>query len=162
MQSRLYPSVLVVDDNPQLGMLVMRLLNILGFDSVEIAADTTAARTALSTMRISLVLCDLELPGGDGLDLLRWCRGRENLARIPFVICEETFSFESVLAAAELGADGILLKPYDSDLFRRKVRQAVSGAAKRLRQPRPGHRPGYEPSRTFAQSLYGLDPSVRS
>lgn len=148
-------AVLLVDDDPRLAPLVTRLLGILGFSAVEVAVDAAGARAILASTGIALVICDLDLPGEDGLSLLRWVRGTDGLRNLPFIVTEETFSFEDVLAADELGADGILLKPYDSGLFRAKIAHAVSGAARRRRRAR-GDRLPPEGNAAFAGSLWGL------
>jgi len=148
-------TVLLVDDDPRLAPLVTRLLGILGFASVEVAPDAAAARAILASTGIVLVICDLALPGEDGLSLLRWVRGTDGLRNVPFIVTEETFSFEDVIAADELGADGILLKPYDSELFRTKIAAAVGGSARRRRKTR-GERMPLEGNAAFAGSLWGL------
>jgi DNA-binding response OmpR family regulator len=148
-------TVLLVDDDPRLSPLVTRLLGFLGFLDVEVAVDAAAARVALNTREIALVICDLDMPGEDGLSLLRWVRSTERLRNVPFIVTEETFESWEVVAADDLGADGILLKPYDAEMFRKKIRSAVDGVARRKRAGR-GARARVEGNLAFAGSLWGF------
>lgn len=62
------PRVLVVDDEPLLRRLVSRMVGTLGCESVE-AEGIGAARAALAAQRFDVVLCDIALGDGSGLDL---------------------------------------------------------------------------------------------
>lgn len=149
-------SVLLVDDDVRLAPLVTRMLGLLGFGRVEIALDATAARIALETMHICLVISDIDLPGPEnGLSLLRWVRSTDGLRNVPFIVTEQNLRFEEVRAAHESGADGILLKPYAADLVRKKIAAAVSGSARRKVSRAPAPALG-DPRAEYIQSLYGL------
>ncbi len=65
------PRALVVDDEPDIRELLSITLGRMDIE-VETAADVASARRRLEGARYDLVLTDMRLPDGDGLDLLEW------------------------------------------------------------------------------------------
>jgi len=128
------PPVLVVDDQPRLATLVVQLLGRLGFKDTHVSEDGETALSMLTERRYSLVVCDLELPGMDGLQLLKEVRKSSDLAGTPFIVSETTFFADDVRQAMNLGADGILLKPYEAPILRAKVAYATGEKARRRRR----------------------------
>jgi CheY-like chemotaxis protein len=74
-------TVLVVDDNRESRMLLRRLLEAAGFDTVE-AANGTKAIEAFKSRRPNLILMDLRMPVMDGREAARRIRGEEAKGRI--------------------------------------------------------------------------------
>ena len=78
--------VLVVDDDPDVRMLIGELLAVHGFE-VELAADAMEAIELLDRgARPNVVVADLLMPGVDGTELLAYMRGHPELAEIPVAI----------------------------------------------------------------------------
>ena len=59
-----------------------------------------------------LVVCDIEMPMGLGLDLLRWVREKELESEFIFLTCHENFSYAS--KAIEYRAGSYIVKPFDA------------------------------------------------
>jgi putative two-component system response regulator len=101
--------VLVVDDGPALAELIARVLAGGGY-RVEVASTVSQARTLLASRHFDLVLCDLNLPGESGLDLLEHVY-REHPAT-GAVVVSGADDPEVALPALDLGAYGYVVKPF--------------------------------------------------
>lgn len=128
--SNLMSVILVVEDHPTLSRSVMKSLSEAGYETM--AADTLArARQALSHS-VDLVLLDLMLPDGDGLDWLSEVRAQGN--RVPFLILTARDSIPDRVAGLDRGANDYLVKPFALDellariraLLRREAQQTPS------------------------------------
>ena len=106
--------VLVVEDDAQLRLLAVELLSTDGHVARGVPHGA-AALVALDGWRPDLVLLDLDMPVMDGRAFLRAFRQRGEAARVVLF----TASDAAHLVAEELGADGVLTKPFDAeDLLR--------------------------------------------
>lgn len=101
--------VLMVEDEADLAILVRGGLAREGF-AVDIAATLAEAREAVASVRYDVVLLDLTLPDGDGLDLLRQWRRQQNPT--PVVVLTARDSLDEKVAGLNVGADDYLGKPY--------------------------------------------------
>ncbi len=104
--------VLVVEDRLSLRTMLRRTLESKGY-SVEEASDAVEARGCLSSSRISVVLTDLRLPRGNGMDVLRAaCEADTNL---PVIVMTAYGTIEDAVVAMKEGAFDFLSKPVDTD-----------------------------------------------
>lgn len=120
-------SVLLVEDNPTSRMLILRLLNSLGYDNVTVANDGEEALSFLDSAggAPDLILCDWQMPGIDGLTVLGVVRALFKDAI--FIMVTATNSIEAAMLAKAHGADGYLLKP----VTRENLAQTIEGAVRR-------------------------------
>jgi two-component system, NtrC family, response regulator PilR len=125
--------VLVVDDEPDLRTLYELTLLREGHQ-VESAADLGQARELLARRRFDLVISDMRLPDGLGLDLLQSLVAAQRSERC--VIITAYGSAENAVEALKAGAFDYLTKPVDLRQFRAVVSAALSGAPG-LRNPPP-------------------------
>jgi DNA-binding response OmpR family regulator len=114
-------TVLVVDDEPTVREVVVRYLRRDGFEALE-AADVQSARELLASRSPSLVVLDLMLPGGDGLDLCRWIRGRSEL---PIIMLTARVDEADRIVGLELGADDYVTKPFSPRELTARVRSVL-------------------------------------
>lgn len=123
------PSILLVEDVREEARALMDLLAWNGFP-VRWAATVRSAWKAIS--QASLVVLDLGLPDGDGLDLLRRLRAdpRPRLRRLPVLVLTGRHGLGPLLEAFRLGADDYLSKPYDPRELLARVRRLL-GIARR-------------------------------
>jgi len=103
--------ILLVEDEPGLVLTVTDLLEADGYD-VAHAGDFHSADEALKAGWFDLVLLDLMLPGGSGLDLLRDMRARSD--RKPVLVLTARAAVPERVVGLKLGADDYLGKPFDS------------------------------------------------
>lgn len=100
--------VLVIDDEPELQSVVSRAL-VRDGHSVSSATDLATARDALQTAPDVLVL-DLSLPDGLGLDLCRELRAQQSL--VPILVLTAHSQVAQRVEALDAGADDFLAKPF--------------------------------------------------
>ncbi|MEE4299414.1 MAG: response regulator [Pseudomonadales bacterium] len=101
-------SILVVDDDAEIRRLVAGYLADQGYRTLT-AADTSAAREALTRGDVDLVVLDVMMPGEDGLSLVRDLRTHSEL---PVIMLTALGDEEDRVAGLELGADDYLAKPF--------------------------------------------------
>jgi putative two-component system response regulator len=101
------PSVLILDDEPAARKVAGRILEP-RYD-VDFASDTTEARGKLLGV-VDLLLCDINLPGESGMDLIRSVLSRDDDLAVVMVTGDD--SPELAEHAFEMGAYGYLMKPY--------------------------------------------------
>jgi two-component system chemotaxis response regulator CheY len=117
MNARTLPTarvVLAVDDSNTMRQMVAHVLRLGGFDVIE-AADAEAALEAAKTQKVDAVLTDHNLPGMDGLALVRALRALPQHARTPIVVLTTERSEALRNAGREAGANGWMVKPFDPE-----------------------------------------------
>ncbi len=102
--------VLVVDDEVTLQMTLRDTLEDEGYE-VDVAGTVGEARAALMRRLPDLVLCDLRLPDGSGLDVLASAKDRS--PALPVVVLTAFGSVEGAVEAMKAGADEYLTKPFE-------------------------------------------------
>ena len=102
--------ILAIDDDPSMLVLVSNILGAAGFE-VEIAADGSAALSSIRQSPPDLVVCDVQMPGLDGFQVLDRVRGDRTTAGLPFVLLTGLNDRQSVRRGMRLGADDFLSKP---------------------------------------------------
>lgn len=115
-------TVLICEDEPHLRELVRASLDG-GYRFVE-AASVADAEAVLREARPDVVLLDLMLPGGSGLDVLRAVRGLAE-PRVPVIVVSAWTTADYREAAAAAGADAFVAKPFVPDELAATVRQAL-------------------------------------
>lgn len=106
------PRALIVDDSLTVRMDIGEALEAAGVDAV-LCPDLRSARAALSREGPVLVVLDLLLPDGDGLEFLRELRGSSATAAIPVLLLSSEAEVKSRIRGIAAGANEYLGKPYD-------------------------------------------------
>ncbi len=114
--------VLIVDDEPDLVELVALTLSRMGLTSGS-AGSLREAQQQLSDGHFDLVLCDMRLPDGDGLDLLEWLQARR--PGLPCAVITAHGNVETAVRALKLGAFDFVSKPLDVAHLRRMITSAL-------------------------------------
>jgi DNA-binding response OmpR family regulator len=121
-------TVLVVDDEPTVREIVARYLEHDGHQALE-AGDVDSARDALRKHSPNLVVLDLMLPGGSGLDL---CREIRRQSEVPVIMLTARAEETDRIVGLELGADDYVTKPFSPRELTARVRTVLRRA-----EPRP-------------------------
>jgi DNA-binding NtrC family response regulator len=114
--------ILLVDDEPEIGWILSRALGEAGYE-VATAEAAQAAVTAFEEKAPEVVLLDLRLPDGDGLDVLR--RIRELDEHVPVIMLTGHGTIESAVSAMKLGAFDYLIKPVHLEELRVVMEKAL-------------------------------------
>jgi EAL domain-containing protein (putative c-di-GMP-specific phosphodiesterase class I)/CheY-like chemotaxis protein len=103
--------ILLVDDDGPLKAALGRSLARAGFE-IDMAGNVDAAARLLASTPYDVVLSDIAMPGGDGLQLLRLVR--ERFADLPVVLMTGSPELSTAVKAVALGAFDYLVKPVDT------------------------------------------------
>jgi two-component system response regulator PilR (NtrC family) len=116
------PTVLVVDDEPDLCELLSITLGRMNVDSRS-AHDMASARDLLRDQKFDLCLTDMNLPDGNGLNLVEWIQ--TNRPDVPVAVITAHGNVESAVRALKLGAFDFVSKPLDLGDLRKIVASAI-------------------------------------
>lgn len=116
--------ILVVDDEPNVRLMVRTALEFAGYDVAE-APDAGRAIDNARVILPDLMLLDLKLPGVSGLDALKGLR-EATMHKSPIIIFTAHGSVSDAVAALKLGAVDFIAKPLKADVLRRTVFNALS------------------------------------
>ncbi|MRR50088.1 MAG: chemotaxis protein CheY [Rhodocyclaceae bacterium] len=112
MADRASLKFLVVDDFSTMRRIVRNLLKELGFVNVEEAEDGAVALARLKSGGIDFVVTDWNMPNMDGLTLLQSIRSDPALKHLPVLMITAEAKKENIIAAAQAGASGYIVKPF--------------------------------------------------
>jgi two-component system chemotaxis response regulator CheY len=114
-------SILVVDDFPTMRRIVRSLLKELGFTNVEEAEDGQDALNKLRAGGFQFVVSDWNMPNLDGLEMLKQIRADDALKHLPVLMVTAEAKKENIIAAAQAGASGYVVKPFTAATLEEKL-----------------------------------------
>lgn len=119
--------VLVIEDEPELGQLIVSNLAKAGFVA-DLMTGVEDGQSAISVTRFDAIILDLGLPDGDGMDVLKDLRVRHNAT--PVLILTARDAPSARVAGLDAGADDYLVKPFFVDELVARIKALLR---------RPGH-----------------------
>ena len=119
-------SILVVDDFPTMRRIVRSLLKELGFTNVEEAEDGQEALGKLKSGDFEFVVSDWNMPNLDGLEMLKQIRADEAMKALPVLMVPAEAKKENIVAAAQAGANGYIVKPFTLKSIEEKFRETMT------------------------------------
>ena len=114
-------SILVVDDFPTMRRIVRSLLKELGYTNVEEAEDGQDALSKLRSGDFEFVVSDWNMPNLDGLEMLKQIRGDDGMKDLPVLMVTAEAKKENIIAAAQAGANGYVVKPFTAATLEEKL-----------------------------------------
>ena len=112
---------LVVDDFSTMRRIVRNLLKELGFANVDEAEDGAVALQKLKSSPYDFVVTDWNMPNMDGLTLLQSIRRTPELKHLPVLMITAEAKKENIIAAAQAGASGYIVKPFTGATLSEKL-----------------------------------------
>jgi DNA-binding NtrC family response regulator len=126
--------LLLVEDTSSLSMVYRGILNRAGHE-VTCAYTLEQARALCAGPRPKLVLLDLQLPDGDGLDLLRALQA--DAPEVPVIVITANGSINRAVQAMRAGATDFLVKPFDEGRLINSVQNALADRPRSAPPPAP-------------------------
>jgi DNA-binding response OmpR family regulator len=121
-------SVFVIDDSATMRKVFE--MTFAGEDIAVVTHDgTDGALSRAREVRPNAIIVDVNLPGTSSYDLVKSLRGEPNLSGVPVYLLYSDHSPLDEAAARAAGAQGAVLKPFDSQAMIDRVRQSITAAA---------------------------------
>ena len=119
-------AALVVDDSPTLRKMVMfALKKNYKIEKVFQAGDGLEALEVLASNEIDFIICDINMPNMNGLELLFRIKKSEDFKNIPIVMLTTEGRDEDINRAKSMGADGYAVKPFKPDTLKKELDPAL-------------------------------------
>lgn len=122
---------LVVDDFSTMRRIVRNLLKELGFTNVDEAEDGQIALQKLNSIPFDFVVTDWNMPNMDGLTLLQSIRANPALKHLPVLMITAEAKKENIIAAAQAGASGYIVKPFTAATLSEKLEKIFEKMGKK-------------------------------
>jgi len=122
--------ILVVDDFPTMRRIVRNLLKELQFENVDEAEDGAAGLDKLRGGNFGFVISDWNMPNMDGLSMLKAIRADAALSALPVLMVTAEAKKENIIAAAQAGASGYVVKPFTAATLEEKLTKIFEKMAK--------------------------------
>ncbi len=113
--------ILVVDDYGTMIRIIRNLLNQLGFEDIDDAADGTAALARMQGKKYGLVISDWNMEPMTGYELLKEVRSAPSLSKTPFIMVTAESKTENVIAAKKAGVSNYIVKPFNAQTLKTKI-----------------------------------------
>jgi len=113
--------ILVVDDFPTMRRIIKNLLKDLGYENVDEAEDGQMGLEKLRNGNFEFVVSDWNMPNLDGLEMLKQIRADASLASLPVLMVTAEAKKENIIAAAQAGANGYVVKPFTAATLEEKL-----------------------------------------
>ncbi|SDV46633.1 chemotaxis response regulator CheY [Chitinasiproducens palmae] len=122
--------ILVVDDFPTIRRIVRNLLKELGYGNVDEAEDGAMGLAKLKGGGYDFVISDWNMPNMDGLEMLKAVRADAALKDLPVLMVTAEAKKENIIAAAQAGASGYVVKPFTAATLDEKISKIREKMAK--------------------------------
>jgi two-component system chemotaxis response regulator CheY len=113
--------ILVVDDFSTMRRIIRNLLRDLGMNNAEEADDGATALPMLKTGKFDFLITDWNMPIMEGIDLVRNVRADPDLRDLPILMVTAEARREQIVAAAEAGVNGYIVKPFTAQTLEQKI-----------------------------------------
>jgi len=114
-------NILVVDDFSTMRRIIKNLLRELGFNNVSEADDGSTALPMLKGGGFDFLITDWNMPGMNGLDLIKAVRADANLSKLPILMVTAEAKREQIVEAAQAGVNGYVVKPFNAVTLKEKI-----------------------------------------
>jgi two-component system NtrC family sensor kinase len=141
-------NILIVDDSLTVRMDLSEAFEAAGFRPLP-CSSIREARDALGTRRVDLVVLDVVLPDGDGVELLREIRARPATSELPILMLSSEAQVKDRIRGIKTGASDYVGKPYDTNYVIARARELL-----------PGGQPHTESATTPKPVILVIDDSV--
>ena len=117
--------VLVVDDQLTMREVTRLALQEMGVRQIIDAENGDDAFKKATTQPLDMIISDFNMPGMDGLGLLRAVRSHPAVRKLPFILVTGRGDNALVVSAAQAGVNNYIVKPFTAEMLREKVEAVV-------------------------------------
>ncbi len=121
--------ILVVDDFSTMRRIIKNLLRDLGFTNTAEAGDGNTALPMLQNGNFDFVITDWNMPGMQGIDLLKAIRADDKLKHLPVLMVTAESKREQIIEAAQAGVNGYVVKPFTAVTLEEKINKIFERVA---------------------------------
>ncbi len=116
---------LIVDDFSTMRRIVRNLLKELGYNNADEAEDGQVGLNKLRGGNFNFVVSDINMPNMNGFEMLREIRADEQLKKLPVLLVTAEAKKEDIILAAQLGANGYIVKPFTKATLEEKLTKII-------------------------------------
>ncbi len=113
--------ILVVDDFSTMRRIIKNLLRDLEFTNTVEADDGNTALPILKSGGIDFLVTDWNMPGMQGIELVKQVRADDSLKTIPILMVTAEAKREQIIEAAQAGVNGYIVKPFTAATLKEKI-----------------------------------------
>lgn len=113
--------ILIVDDFSTMRRIIKNLLRDLGFSNTHEADDGATALPMLKGGDFDFLVTDWNMPGMQGIDLLKAVRADAKLASLPVLMVTAESKRDQIVEAAQAGVNGYIVKPFTAQTLKEKI-----------------------------------------
>lgn len=113
--------ILIVDDFSTMRRIIKNLMRDLGYANTHEADDGSTALPILKSGSFDFLITDWNMPKMQGIDLLKAVRADPLLASLPVLLVTAEARREQIVAAAEAGVNGYIVKPFTAEMLKKKI-----------------------------------------
>lgn len=113
--------ILIVDDFSTMRRIIKNLLRDLGFSNTHEADDGVTALPMLRNGDFDFLVTDWNMPGMNGIDLLREVRKDPKLSALPILMVTAEAKRDQIIEAAQAGVNGYVVKPFTAQVLKEKI-----------------------------------------
>ncbi len=113
--------ILIVDDFSTMRRIIKNLLRDLGFSNTGEADDGNTALPMLQGGKYDFLVTDWNMPGMQGIDLLKAVRSDPGLASLPVLMVTAESKKDQIVEAAQAGVNGYVVKPFTAQTLKEKI-----------------------------------------
>ena len=113
--------ILIVDDFSTMRRIIKNLLRDLGYNNTHEADDGNTALPMLKNGDYQFVVTDWNMPGMQGIDLLKAIRLDDKLKHLPVLMVTAEAKREQIIEAAQAGVNGYIIKPFTAQTLEEKL-----------------------------------------
>ncbi len=113
--------ILVVDDFSTMRRIIRNLLRDLGYNNTQEADDGATALPMLQKEKFDFLITDWNMPGMQGIDLLKAVRADAALSKLPVLMVTAEAKKDQIVEAAQSGVNGYIVKPFTAETLKEKI-----------------------------------------
>lgn len=119
--------VLIVDDLSMMRKMLRYTLKRVGLTNIIEAGDGKSAMTRLKNEKVDLIVCDWNMPGMKGIDMLNKVRSDDELKNIPFIMVTAQAQKEKIVEAITARVTDYIVKPFSAETVSEKLKKIFDG-----------------------------------